>query len=821
MSGFRWTLAVLLSHWRRRPGQLAALMAGLALATALWSGVQALNLAARDSYDRAARLLGGAATVTIARPEGGVFDQRLWIDLRRAGWPVSPVLEGRVRLEGQTLRLIGVEPVTLPPGGAVAVIGAPEGGDAQRLIAPPRATLAAPQTLRDLGLAAGDAPRAPGGALPPLLAREGMAGGVLVVDIGVAQAVLGQPGAVSRLLAPAGHGRDPAALAALTAGMLAQLEDSPDGDLARLTDSFHLNLTAFGFLAFVVGLFIAHAAIGLAFEQRLPMLRTLRACGAPVRAVALALLAEMAGFALVAGSLGMLGGWLIAAALAPDVAASLRGLYGAPVSGGLSMSPWWWLSGLGMTLLGAGAAAGAGVWRAARLPVLAPAMPQAWLAAHRARLRWQGLAAVALLALAAGLAALGDGLAAGFGLLAALLLGAALGAPVALNAALRLAAARAKAPVTRWLWADAQAASGGLSLALMALLLALAANIGVGTMVGGFRATFTGWLDQRLAAEVYVRGPDAAMDGLAARALATPQVLAALPSRSAEARLGGWPVEVLGLADDATYRDRWPLMAAAPDVWARLAAGEGALVSEQLARRLGLGVGDPLRLPAADGPWSLTVAGTYPDYGNPKGQVVVNFDAHLARWPQAARGSWALRTEPGAAGAVIAALAADPALAQAEFIDQAGVKRLSLSLFDKTFAVTAALNALTLAVAGAALLASLTTLSSMRLPQLAPLWAMGVTRARLARLELLKMLALAALIAALAVPVGVALAWVLVAVVNVQAFGWRLPLHLFPLQWLAMGGLALLTAALASALPLWRLARTPPARLAQAFSHER
>jgi len=98
MSGFRWTLAVLLSHWRRRPGQLAALMAGLALATALWSGVQALNLAARDSYDRAARLLGGAATVTIARPEGGTFDQSLWVDLRRAGWPVSPVLEGQVRL---------------------------------------------------------------------------------------------------------------------------------------------------------------------------------------------------------------------------------------------------------------------------------------------------------------------------------------------------------------------------------------------------------------------------------------------------------------------------------------------------------------------------------------------------------------------------------------------------------------------------------------------------------------------------------------------------------------------------------------------------
>ena len=51
-------LGALLSHWRRNPIQLFAYLAGLALATALWSGVQAINAEARASYDAAANTLG-------------------------------------------------------------------------------------------------------------------------------------------------------------------------------------------------------------------------------------------------------------------------------------------------------------------------------------------------------------------------------------------------------------------------------------------------------------------------------------------------------------------------------------------------------------------------------------------------------------------------------------------------------------------------------------------------------------------------------------------------------------------------------------------
>ena len=82
-------------------------------------------------------------------------------------------------------------------------------------------------------------------------------------------------------------------------------------------------------------------------------------------------------------------------------------------------------------------------------------------------------------------------------------------------------------------------------------------------------------------------------------------------------------------------------------------------------------------------------------------------------------------------------------------VDQAAIKALSLSVFERTFTVTTALNILTLAVAGFAMLMSLLTLAVMRLPQLAPVWALGLPRRHLAALDLVRAVVLAALTGAL------------------------------------------------------------------------
>ncbi|MCA3440824.1 MAG: ABC transporter permease, partial [Rhodobacter sp.] len=124
-------------------------------------------------------------------------------------------------------------------------------------------------------------------------------------------------------------------------------------------------------------------------------------------------------------------------------------------------------------------------------------------------------------------------------------------------------------------------------------------------------------------------------------------------------------------------------------------------------------------------------------------------------------------------------------------------------------------------IAGLAMFASLLTLSGLRLPQVAPVWAMGLTRPRLALLDFARTLLLAALTLMAALPLGLALAWVLLAVVNVAAFGWRLPMQVFAGDLVRLGGIALLAAGVASLIPVLRLARIAPAALLRVFANER
>ena len=496
-----WILAVLLSHWRRHPMQLATLLIGLISATALWSGVQALNQQARTAYDRAAATFGGARTAMLVGREGATFPQKLFVDLRRAGWPVSPVLEGRVQIGGRSFRLLGIEPVTLPPQvGSAPAIGR---GDLQSFVTPPGQMLVAPETLSDLNLTEGATPSASGGLLPPLRVQPQLVPGVLVVDIGIAQQILKMPGQLSRLLIGKSKTKR-AALETIAGEKLRLVEPDAATDLERLTDSFHLNLTAFGLLSFFVGLFIVNSAVGLAFEQRLPMLRTLRACGVSARMLNSVLVVELVSLALVAGLVGLVCGYFIAAALLPDVAASLRGLYGAQIPGQLTLKREWWIAGIAISILGALAASAASLTRAIRMPVLVSAQPQAWQQAQRRWLVFQSALALAVFAAAAGLIWFGDSLIAGFAVLAALMLGAALILPMILEIVLSLGQANAQRPLHVWFWADSRQQLSGLSLALMALLLALAVNVGVGTMVESFSRTFLVWLDGRLAADIYV-----------------------------------------------------------------------------------------------------------------------------------------------------------------------------------------------------------------------------------------------------------------------------------------------------------------------------
>ncbi len=228
----------------------------------------------------------------LVSPSGRPVPLAEFVALRRAGYLVSPVISGELREAEARLRILGIDPLTAPPeAGAPALQG--EGLDLTTFFTAPGLLLMGQET--SVG------PLPPG--LPRIVLRDGIPPGAALTDIGTAARLLDQRDPSYLLVASV----QPAGLPPLAQVTNLRLErPGTTTDIASLTDSFHLNLTAFGLLSFAVGLFIVHAAIGLAFEQRRATVRTLRALGLPLRSLLVAVSLELAVLTLFARDFGPL-----------------------------------------------------------------------------------------------------------------------------------------------------------------------------------------------------------------------------------------------------------------------------------------------------------------------------------------------------------------------------------------------------------------------------------------------------------------------------------------------------------------------------------
>ena len=268
-------------------------------------------------------------------------------------------------------------------------------------------------------------------------------------------------------------------------------------------------------------------------------------------------------------------GYAIAAALLPDVAGTLRSLYGAEVAGTLAFRPGWALSGLAIALArhrrrGRRARSGASPTRRSS-PAGTRRAGASWAARRarrpgrrgrgppprRPRARALGPRPRRRLRLPRRPADRRRAAPAPRSSTAVLRLGAA-PAPAARSPqwALGRRAGRAAGPLAR---PDGAAPRHGRQRRRL--------DHGL-----SFRQTFVGFLDQRLAAELFVEAPsEAALAAAPAR-----RAPASCPSPREPATLAGAPGEVAVLRDDPTYRDNWRFLEAAPDAWDRFVAGEGA-----------------------------------------------------------------------------------------------------------------------------------------------------------------------------------------------------------------------------------------------------
>ncbi|KEZ71459.1 ABC transporter permease, partial [Pseudomonas syringae pv. syringae FF5] len=321
--------------------------------------------------------------------------------------------------------------------------------------------------------------------------------------------------------------------------------------------------------------------------------------------------------------------------------------------------------------------------RAARLPLLALADAQAWQQAHARWLQRQAWVAVLGAVVAVSALLFGTSLMLGFVMMSALLLSAALALPVLLDAMLGGLLKRSRSVLGQWFLADCRQQLPALSLALMALLLAMAANIGAGSMTSGFRQTFNSWLEQRLTAELYVSPQNPEQAGPLNTWLSQQQdVSAVLPNWQVPVQVQGWPADLFGVIDHGTYRQHWALLeSVAGDPWNVLRDEDTVMLSEQLARRLQLGLEDTLSIPVPTGKWTPRIVGIYADYGNPKGHLLVNARHLLAHWPQSMPVRFNLRVDQAAIPSLVTRLQARFKLDDNHIIDQSQLKGWSSQVF--------------------------------------------------------------------------------------------------------------------------------------------
>jgi putative ABC transport system permease protein len=619
--------------------------------------------------------------------------------------------------------------------------------------------------------------------------------------------------------------------ALLPAGVVLQRPSDRAGRTEALLEAFQLNLTALSLLALVVGIFLIHNTLTVAVLQRVPIIGTLRCLGAAGTDVQRAVMLEALLLGCVGSLCGLFAGRLLAGLFLERIGGTVSDLYAyisvyevlndrTALAKGFVLGVVASLAGAYFPAREAGAISPVQVLRRSR-------------SESQAQRTWKllALAGVISFVLAAILsfvpgASPVPGLAASF----ALALGGALCSPGVTRWFSTFAARPLKEIAGTLGLLAARGIATNLSrtgLAVGALGMALSMTIGVALMVSSFRTTLDHWMDQTLHADLYMRpaGPSLLRhrsfipDEILQKLRARPDVDALDTYRGRDIVLPDGQL-ALAVATDtrvtfARGRSRFPFFEGDPETAMKGMLEGGVLVSESLARKQRLRVGDVVNLPAFHAETvspslsqsvALRIAGIYYEYATDRGVVSMDLSTYARVFGDARANSVSLYLKPGAdLDAVRAALRNEVGAPNGIYIfSNRTLREEALRVFDRTFAITGQLENLSLAVGMCGILSALLALLRERSADFALLRALGLPLKGLSKLIVCEGLLLGVVAFGVACVLGPALAFLLIHVINVRAFGWTIFFSPHLDVFVRVGILALIMSALAGAYPAWR-----------------
>ncbi|MCU0868444.1 MAG: FtsX-like permease family protein [Burkholderiales bacterium] len=793
------------------PLRYAVAVLAIAIGVALGLAVQLVNGAAVGEFAAAARQVAGDADLVVRGARAG-FDESLYTAVARHPDVIvaSPGVEIDAKLAGRdaVLALAGVDlfrASQLQPGWLA------DDADPLDLLRDDTVFLSA-TALTQLGVQVGDTIALQAGLgtvrlrVAGTLATGSGARGVL--DIAAAQTHFGRLGRLTRIDVRLRDGVRPAAFAAALAlppGVVAERPEADGDTTARMTRAYRVNLNVLALVALFTGALLVFSTQALAVARRRAQLALLRVLGCTRGQVVALLLAEGAVVGASGALLGVAAGIGLAALALRFVGADL----GAGVFRGIA--PTLQIDPIATAVFGVCGFAAAVAGSVAPALEAARARPAAALKAgddarafDALRAPWPGVALLAAGAVAVLLPPV-DGLPLfGYGAIAALLLGTILLLPRATRALLGLLPTLPGVPATL-ASARLRAFPAQAAVSLAAIVAAVSLMTAMAIMVASLRTSLVDWLDGILPADLYLRA-----GGVGDSAFLSPDDQARLRAidgvgrieflRWVSLRLAAAQPPVVVLARDHVDADaeaRLPLVSAiAP---ARDATPR-AWISEPMAALHRLGPGDTLALPLGDGTTRFVVGGIWRDYARPAGAVLIDRARYIAATGDRTANDAGLWLAPGAAPGAVRAAVTALAPDGIERMTPADIRALSLQVFDRTFFVTYALEAVAVAIGLLGLSSAVGAEVLARRREFGMLRHIGVTRGEIARVLAFEGAAVGGVGLAVGGALGFAMSLILIHVVNRQSFHWGMTVDV---PW---GALATFAAALLGLATLTALA---------------
>jgi putative ABC transport system permease protein len=783
----------------------------VALGVAVVVAIDLAGAAATGSFQSSVEALAGRTDIEILA-NGGI-DER-WIG-KLDGLPVNakftPLLQRQTFLRDiGSVTLYGADMLGGSPGGGVVIsraladrLGLKQGGTVNLLLA------GGWQPFSIGGIA--DAPSAE----------------FVAMDIAQMEKALGQYGKLDRIDVTVAPGEDFTRVErmireTLPASYLIGKPGVRSEENQRMVRAFRWNLRVLSYISLVVGAFLIYNTIAMSVVRRRAEIGILRAIGAGRGTVFGLFLTEALLLGVGGAAAGVALGRVLAGMAVQFIALTVNALYATSRPAPVALT--WTEAGLGL-LIGAAVALASAFVPAREAMRVAPTEAMGRGAReHRARLRWRrGLgwgAAFAVAALAASQAPpLFGGFPAG-GYLSAFLsvAAAALAAPAVVIAVNRATQAVTRRRLESLLAGRSLAGSlSRTSVVVGALATAIAMMASVGIMVGSFRETVLVWLDTQFRADLYVGPAGAAGVGeYPPLPAAVPAILRSTPGVAAVDLLRAAAFHYQGEratlgANDSAILIRYGRLRFLPGedrnaILSSLPNRDRAIVSEPFANKHRIRAGDRLAIPIGEHNVTLTVAGIYYDYTSSQGWVLVDATTLLKYLPAQPATNAAVYLAPGAAEEQVRrAIQLRTAGHRVAIMPYSQIRRVSMMVFDRTFAITWALEAVAIVVAMLGAANSLLALVLDRRRELGLLRYLGASGGQIRGVILTEAAFLGALASLLGLALGFVLSLLLVFVINKQSFGWTIQFH-------APG--ALLAGALALVWCVTVLAGIYPARVA-------